>query len=441
MKPPNPITRKKLLQAGAAAGIAGVLPLPIQAASRTGSYRGKITVYGTAVPTPGHPGVLKLFQDFGKAHPGITIENHGFPSERFVALFTAAQASGEQVDMLLLNGQDLRRYAVAGDMVPLNGLPHLERFWPIGLKTYTINGKLWALPTGSIGGFPIFYNKALLDKYHLPVPQTYAQLLAVGKELTKQGVSAYTHDGKNIYLWPVWFFTTYAQATANRSVEKTIATLTGHGKFTDPEVVEALDVIFDLARHKIFSPDVLSLDTDGATAEFMTGKAAFWLHYDGVIATVRQAAPPSLNPPSMNLDVTLFPRIGKKSIKRQFPGGTGAAAGIYSKTSPARQKVVTEILEFITTDRANAYLVTNGASTMGTNIHAKGSTDLVALKERTLLPNMTIYLDWYWPPEITRAFQEGIQAGVGLKKTAPQVARDIQAVFTKLLKSGYKFAH
>jgi raffinose/stachyose/melibiose transport system substrate-binding protein len=65
----------------------------------------------------------------------------------------------------------------------------------------------------------------------------------------------------------------------------------------------------------------------------------------------------------------------------------------------------------------------------------------VALKEKTLLPNMTIYLDWFWPPEITRAFQEGIQAGVGLKKTAPQVAGDIQAVFNRLLKSGYKFAH
>ena len=39
------------------------------------------------------------------------------------------------------------------------------------------------------------------------------------------------------------------------------------------------------------------------------------------------------------------------------------------------------------------------------------------------------------------ATQEGIQAGVGLKKTAPQVARDIQAAFDKLLKSGYRFAH
>jgi raffinose/stachyose/melibiose transport system substrate-binding protein len=441
MRPPNTITRKTLLQAGTAAGLAGLLPMPIQAAARTDSYRGKITVYGIAVPSPSHPGVIKLFQDFDKAHPGISIENHGFPSERFVALFTAAQASGEQIDILWLNGQDLRRYALAGDLVPLNGLPHLERFWPIGLKTYTINGKLWALPSGSIGGFPIFYNKALLDKYHLPVPETYAQLLTVGKELTKQGVSAYTHDGKNIYLWPVWFFTTYAQVTGNRSVEKTMATLSGHGKFTDPEVVEALDLIFNLARHKIFSPDVLSLDTDGATAEFMTGKAAFWLHYDGVIATVRQAAPPNLNPPGMALGVTLFPWVGKKSIKRQFPGGTGAAAGIYSRTSAARKKIAFEILDFITTDQADAFLVKDSDSTMGTNIHAKGSTDPVALAERKLIPYMTIYLDWYWPPEITRAFQEGIQAGVGLKKTAPQVARDIQAVFNTLRKSGYKFAH
>src|SRR5256885_12009510 len=202
MKPPNTITRKKILQAGAAAGIAGLLPLPLQAAARAGSYRGKITVYGIAVPAPSHPGVIKLFQDFDKAHPGVTIENHGFPSQRFVALFTAAQAAGEQIDMLFLNGQDLRRYAVAGDLVPLNGLPHLERFWPIGLRTYTINGKLWALPTGSIGGFPIFYNKALLDKYHLPVPQTYADLLTAGKEMAKKGGSGFSHHGEKNHRLP-----------------------------------------------------------------------------------------------------------------------------------------------------------------------------------------------------------------------------------------------
>ncbi|MDB5058147.1 MAG: transporter substrate-binding protein, partial [Chloroflexi bacterium] len=295
------------------------------------------------------------------------------------------------------------------------------------------------LPSGSTGGFPIFYNKALLDKYHLVAPQTYADLLSVGKALTKQGVSAYTHDGKDIYLWPVWFFTTYAQVTGNKSVQKTQATLQGHGKFTDPEVVEALDLIFNLARNKIFSPDVLSLDTPGAQAEFLTGRAAFWLHYDGIISTVRQAAPPALNPPGMNLDVTLFPWVDKKTVKRQFPGGTGAAIGIYSKIAANRKATAQQVLDFCTTDQADTYLVKNSLSTLGTNIHAQGSSDPVALKEKAILPNMSIYLDWYWPPEITQAFQQGIQAGINMSKTAKQVSADIQTVFEGLLKSGYKF--
>ncbi len=54
---------------------------------------------------------------------------------------------------------------------------------------------------------------------------------------------------------------------------------------------------------------------------------------------------------------------------------------------------------------------------------------------------MTIYLDWAWPPEITRAFQEGIQAGVSGNLSAEQVAKDIQSVFAGLLSSGYKFQH
>jgi raffinose/stachyose/melibiose transport system substrate-binding protein len=428
---------KTTASVGAAAGLAGLLPRATHAASN--GYQGSINVYGIIVPTPAQPGPTQLFKQFQQAHSGISIQNHGFTSERFVALFSAAQAAGEQIDLLYLNGQDLRRYALAGDLLPLNNVPYLKRFMPLGLKTYTINKTLWALPSGSTGGFPIFYNKALLDKYHLTAPQTYADLLRVGKALTKQGVSAYTHDGKDIYLWPVWFFTTYAQVTGNKSMEKTQATLQGHGKFTDPEVVEALDLIFNLARNKIFSPDVLSLDTPGAQAEFLTGRAAFWLHYDGIISTVRTAAPPALNPPGMNLDVTLFPWVGKKTVKRQFPGGTGAAFGVYSKISASRKATALQVLDYCTTDAADSYLVKNGLATLGTNVHAQGSTDPVALKEKAILPNMSIYLDWYWPPEITQAFQQGIQAGINLSKTAKQVSSDIQTVFEGLLKSGYKF--
>jgi hypothetical protein len=72
--------------------------------------------------------------------------------------------------------------------------------------------------------------------------------------LKKIGASVFTHDGGLIYLWPVWFFTTYAQVTGNQSVQKTFATLQGKGKFTDPEVVEALQLIFNFATDGLFSP-------------------------------------------------------------------------------------------------------------------------------------------------------------------------------------------
>ena len=45
------------------------------------------------------------------------------------------------------------------------------------------------------------------------------------------------------------------------------------------------------------------------------------------------------------------------------------------------------------------------------------------------------------PPEITTAFQQGIQALITGTQTAKQVAGNIQLVFEGLQGRGYKFAH
>jgi raffinose/stachyose/melibiose transport system substrate-binding protein len=427
--------------AGAAAGMGSLAPTALGGlrgaaeAASSRDYTGKFVVVGITAPTPGH-GWSKVLNDFQSMHPGLSIDYLDFPSERFVALLTAAMASGEQIDVFQLNGQDLRRYALAGDLLPLDAVPFKSRFQQLGLQTYSIGGHLWALPSGSTGGFPIFYNNALLKKAGVAPPRTYADFVRMRDALAKQGASVFTHDGSNIYLWPVWFFTTYAQVTGNKSVERTFATLSGHGKFTDPDVVQALQLIFNFSKDKLFSPDVLSLDTDGATAEFVTGKAAFWLHYDGIINTVR-----TQNPPNMDLQVMLMPKLVNGAVKSQFPGGTGAALSIYSKIAPQRKAMAMQFLEYVTRDAVDSYLIQDAKQTLGTNVHAQGSTDPVALAEKALLPSMTIYLDWYWPPEITRAFQEGIQAGVSGSLSAQQVASDIQSVFAGLVANGYKFKH
>jgi hypothetical protein len=142
----------------------------------------------------------------------------------------------------------------------------------------------------------------------------------------------------------------------------------------------------------------------------------------------------------MDLDVQLMPMLVPGSgIKSQFPGGTGTANSIYAKIAPERKAMAYTLMDYLSTDANDTYLIQDAAQTLGTNIRAQGSSDPVAVKEKALLPNMTIYLDWYWPPEITRAFQEGIQAGVSGNLTAQAVAKDIQSVFDGLVANGYKF--
>ena len=313
---------------------------PKAAPPATGDYKGKFVVVSVATDQRGEGKLGKMFE---QANPGVQITHVTFPSDKFVELYTAAQNAKEQVDILELNGQDLRRYATSGALVDLSNIvTYKDRFRPVGLRTYTINGKLWALPWGGIGGFNIYYNKSILDKKGLTYPKTYPELVDIGKKLKPDGIAAYTHAGKNIYLWPVWFFTTYAQTSGNQSNEKTLKTLRGELKFTDPEVVAALAAIFKFSEDGLFIAGVNSQDTPASIANIVTNKAAFALGLD--VNAVRDATPADVN-----LAADLLPKIvDKPEVKSQYPGGTGIALSIPVGVAPERRKLAESFLDFVT---------------------------------------------------------------------------------------------
>ena len=77
---------------------------------------------------------------------------------------------------------------------------------------------------------------------------------------------------------------------------------------------------------------------------------------------------------------------------------------------------------------------------MSTNVNVQASSDPIALKyAKECADNQTTYLYWFWPPEVTRAFQENQQALVTATKKPDQAAAAIQAVLDDLYKNGYKF--
>src|SRR5260221_7345270 len=168
--PPRPdslITRRAFLRRTGGAGLAVSLLTSasffnrISRADTGQSYTGNLVLITQtgASPDKALPSLLAAYQ---KAHPGIQVNLVQYPEEKFVALYTAAQAAGEQVDVVMLNGQDLRRYATSNGLLSFDDVAFKDRFLPEALQPFTVGGHLWGAPSGAAGGFVIFINQALL---------------------------------------------------------------------------------------------------------------------------------------------------------------------------------------------------------------------------------------------------------------------------------------
>jgi raffinose/stachyose/melibiose transport system substrate-binding protein len=398
------------------------------------NYRGDLVVISQSGATP-DKALPKLLDAFKAAHPGITPKLILYPEEKFVALYTAAQAAGENVDVLILNGQDLRRYATSGAILDFDQVPFRNRFLPEALTPFTIRGKLWGVPSGAAGGFLIFMNKALLEKLNLNVPTTYDELKSVADTLRKNGVSPFTHPGKVIYMWPVWFFTTFAQTSNNRAIDRTVEILTGKGKFTDPDVVQALDLVFQFGRDKMFSPGVFGLDFPNAQTEIQTGKACFYLFHDSIAKPLMAAASADFR-----LDYMLMPNLVGKEIISQYPGGPGTVVTIPAKIDPQRKAVALQLIDFLTSDQGDQEAVSLNGGAVPVNVNVPPDAIPVYIKEKTEISKMVTYLDWFYPPEITKGFQEGLQAGLLGRAKAETLAKSLQDTLDRLVGGGYKFA-
>ena len=73
-------------------------------------------------------------------------------------------------------------------------------------------------------------------------------------------------------------------------------------------------------------------------------------------------------------------------------------------------------------------------------VSTQGGDDPLAIKYGSeCAPNQFTYLDWFWPPEITRSFQENQQAIVSGDKNPQEAAEAIQKVMDQLVADGYTF--
>jgi ABC-type glycerol-3-phosphate transport system substrate-binding protein len=168
------------------------------------------------------------------------------------------------------------------DIVEVGGLEDLSAVWQPYLDSgdynqgiadaFTFDGKVYAVPF-NVAYWVIYYNTAVFDEYGLEPPTTWEEFTAINDTLVENEVTpmAITVDGR----WPA-FILFEEMVLRTQGPEFWDALMRGEAKYTDPEVVEAMEIWMEMFDKGYFSDPGITLGTasNDILPLFQTGQVA-----------------------------------------------------------------------------------------------------------------------------------------------------------------------
>jgi ABC-type glycerol-3-phosphate transport system substrate-binding protein len=377
----------------------------------------------------------KIMNKFGDEN-NVKIQIISYPSANFIQQFSSAVNGKSQIDVLLANGQDVRYLQSKELLGDLGSSVSTKDLIPAGYEPFTINNKLYAVGIGGVNVTAFIYNQAIFDKYGLTVPKTTDDLIADAKKLDGTGIAPVSVPGGNVYLWPIWMMQMLQQTTKNTPTQTTFDTLQkGSPTFDSAKYVQALDEMQKLGAGNIFANGWQGLQEDAAVSLFSQSKAAMFFGGSWDISTIAGQAP------NMNIKAFDFPNFVPGVTSTGF-GGAGVAAGVYGKINSNDKTLATKLVSYMSSAAVNKQLITGTAAIslpVNKSVKPPTSSPLQDQLVNDFLPKESTFLDWYWPKQVTAAYQQGMVSVVNGSKSAADVSKDVQSAFETAKSGGWKF--
>ncbi len=379
----------------------------------------------------------KAFMEKYPEVTNIVHDSRGTVSDGLSRLMTA-QIAGEQVDLIYAACNPLRTsYQPKGLVVPVDDLvPKVSDYLVEGALTpFTLQGQIWGLPLSGNTATGFFYNKDMFKKYNLPEPKTFNDFAAAAKVFKDNGIIPVLHQGKNPWMWPMWYMQSLPLTTGGKHMEKTISNLKGETKFTDPEDVRAMELVNEYITQGILDKTSLDIDEEGMRAAFIGQKSAAYLGMTGDLPILIE------NVKDFEVGFFKFPT---------FPGepGTSVSYGgietglCLSATSEGKSKEYAKLYMEFVLQPENAKITlepTNPVATSHKDVVGSDNPISKYIREEVLPSEM--FLDWVWPRELTTIIQADIQSLVSGAMTPAQVMEHIQKSYDDLVKDGYVYPY
>lgn len=141
------------------------------------------------------PGMGRAVTEFNQTHPGICVtqEDVGAGDPQYVKISDALKAGSGAPDVAEVEFDELPSFEVTHsvvNLVPYGADKYQSDFVPWAWKEVSQGAAVYAMP-GDAGPMAFYYNSALLAKYHITPPTTWAQFATAAAALKKADPSAY----------------------------------------------------------------------------------------------------------------------------------------------------------------------------------------------------------------------------------------------------------
>lgn len=376
----------------------------------------------------------KLRDGFIAQHPEVTdvTVNAGGTVTDGLSRLRNATLAGDQIDVVLCAANPVNTsYARLNLILPVDDLVAQmgDRFIDGAVGNFTVGGKVWGVPISAVNVTTFFYNKDLFDKVGITAPKTYEEFLAAAPKLTAEGVIPVVHQGKNAWMWPLYYMSSLSQTTGNKQLELVEKTLRGEAKFTDAESVDALKLAYKWVTDGLLDPQSNELDEDAMKSVFYAGRAASYFGGSWDVPGVTDNAP-------FNWGVFKFPQYEGQPGTPVAYGG--AETGMCVSSSSKNPELAKAFIAYVAED-AQTKLMLDAVKPIATSHKGVPGVDTAVAKDLlTYLPTAK-FLDWVWPRELTETIQREVQSMMGGSVTPEQAAANMQAKLDQMVAAGYTY--
>lgn len=221
---------------------------------------------------------VKLLDAFKTANPDITLTvEYAYGDEYHAKLAEYAKAGTLPELMFLWPGKRTANVTDKGLVADLKGYlaGKEDQFTSAALASSFDNGAIYELPEQLTATHVLYSNDALLAKLGLKKATTIDELIAQQAAIAAAGKTAIAIDNKDGWQMQSIVLGALVNRTGGKAwFDKARK---GEAKFTDPEFVNALKIISDLSKAKMFPATVNEAAYGDALKAFTDGNAVYLL--------------------------------------------------------------------------------------------------------------------------------------------------------------------